>query len=95
MDDLITKHIFDSQASWFIDVLGLLFDMLSTSGLQPGTGRRPIDLSRNYIYLLYFHIKDTMSPVPDHCAKEDDSQLKATISGAIVCSVSGCPHKTL
>ena len=28
MDDLTTERSFDSQATWVIDVLGLLFDML-------------------------------------------------------------------
>ena len=47
IDDLTTECSFVSQATWVIDVLGLFFDILSTSVLQPGTGRQSVDGCRN------------------------------------------------
>ena len=38
MDDVSTERSFDSQATWFLDVL------------QPSTGRRPVDWCRNKMF---------------------------------------------
>ena len=47
LDDLTTERIFNPQATWFISVLGLFFDMLSSIFSQPDTSRRPVDWCRN------------------------------------------------
>ena len=44
MDDLIYERSFDSQATWFIGVLGLF---LTWAIVEPGTDRRSVDWCRD------------------------------------------------
>ena len=52
VDDLITVCSFDSQATWVIDVLGLIFDMLSMGACKTSTGSRRVEWCRNYMSVL-------------------------------------------
>ena len=59
---LTTEHSLDSQATWVIDVLGLLFfDMLFMGVSQPGTGRRLVDRCRNYMSVLLVYLSIHLS----------------------------------
>ena len=57
MYDLTNERSLDSQGKWFIDVLGLLSDMLSMCFVQPGTGRHPDDWYRDYMSVLYMYFQ--------------------------------------
>ena len=60
----MTSRLNNSQASWVIDVLGLCFSWVF---VQPGTGRRPVDCSRNQMSVLYVRMFLCVSGTTDGC----------------------------